>query len=416
MSRESSTPASIPGFDESVAFIERLGRALHLAGAPAQRLEEALVGVAAHLGLDGQFFATPTALFASLRSDTESRTVLLRVEPGGIDLERLEGVEAVYVDLVRGRSDLARASQRLDAVLARGPRYRRWLTVLSFALASGMAGQLFGGGATEMLAAGLLGLLVGLLAVTLGERGEASRLFEPLAGLTVAGLAASAPLLDVTLSTYVVTLSALIILVPGLTLTVAMTELASKHLVAGSARFAGAMMTFITIAFGVGLGFKLGALLAGPAPAVVAPAPLPAWSQWLALAVTGAALTVLFRARPSHLPWIFAAAALGIGSARFGTQLFGPEMGAFLGAVTVGVASNLYGRISGRPAAIIQMPGLLLLVPGSIGFRSLSSLLNRDVVSGVESAFTMVLVAISIVTGLLIANVLVRPRAALPRH
>ncbi|MGH9381986.1 MAG: threonine/serine ThrE exporter family protein [Thermoanaerobaculia bacterium] len=405
-----------PAFDEAVAFIERLGRALHLAGAPAQRLEAALVEVAAHLGIDGQFFATPTALFASLRRGATGRTVLLRVEPGEIYLERLEQVEAVYVDLLRGRSDLARAAEKLAEVLARRPRYRRPLIVVSFALASAMAAQLFGGGVTDMAAAGLLGLVVGLLAIVLGERGEAARLFEPVAGLVVAGLAASAPLAGLTLSTYIVTLSALIVLIPGLTLTVAMTELASKHLVAGSARFAGAMLTFITIAFGVGLGFKLGALVAGPAPAVVAPSPLPAWSQWLALALTAAALTVLFRARPSHYPWILAAAVLGMGSARFGSQLFGPEMGAFLGAVTVGVASNLYGRLSGRPAAIIQMPGLLLLVPGSIGFRSLSSLLNRDVVSGVESAFTMVLVAISIVTGLLIANVLVRPRAALPRR
>jgi uncharacterized membrane protein YjjB (DUF3815 family) len=47
----------------------------------------------------------------------------------------------------------------------------------------------------------------------------------------------------------------------------------------------------------------------------------------------------------------------------------------------------------------------LLLVPGSIGFRSLSSLLDREVVTGMETAFTMVLIAAGLVAGLLLANV-----------
>lgn len=398
-------------FETVVAFLERLGRALHLSGAPAHRLEEALESVAHHLGVEGQFFSTPTAIFASLRDGGPSHTILTRVEPGAIDLERLKRVEDVYAGLLSDDFDLHQASQRLEDVLARAPRYGAWLTVLSFALASGTAAQFFGGGWREMVAGGVLGLLVGALAVALGGRGDAGRLFEPLAGLSVATLAASAGRFGFPVSTYVVTLSALIILVPGLTLTVAMTELATKNLVAGSARFAGAMLTFLTIAFGVGLGFKLGSLFAG-ATSTVVPSPLPGWTEFLSLVVTAAALTVLFRAHPKELPWILAAAILGMQSARLGANLFGPEMGAFLGAVTIGIGSNLYGRWTGKPAALIQMPGLILLVPGSIGFRSLSSLMQSDVVSGIESAFTMILVAIALVTGLLISNVVVPPRHA----
>lgn len=411
----SDAPTSSPksaSFEAILAFLERLGRALHLAGAPAHRLEEALESVAHHLGVEGQFFSTPTAIFASLRDHGPARTILTRVEPGQIDLERLKRVEDVYAGLLRDHFDLREASQRLDEVLARRPRYGPGVTVLSFALASGTAAQFFGGGWREMIAATVLGLLVGALAVTLGGRGDAGRLFEPLAGLSVATLAAGAGRFGFPVSTYVVTLSALIILVPGLTLTVAMTELATKNLVSGSARFAGAMLTFLTIAFGVGLGLKLGSLLAGPSTALV-PSPLPGWTEILSLVVTAAALTVLFRAHPKELPWILAAAILGMQSARLGANLFGPEMGAFLGAVTIGMSSNLYGRWTGKPAALIQMPGLILLVPGSIGFRSLSSLLHSDVVSGIESAFTMILVAIALVTGLLISNVIVPPRHAL---
>ena len=57
--------------------------------------------------------------------------------------------------------------------------------------------------------------------------------------------------------------------------------------------------------------------------------------------------------------------------------------------------------------------GLLLLVPGSLGLRGVSSLLDRDTLPGVESVFATVVVAMAIVAGLLIANAVVSPRRSL---
>ena len=78
--------------------------------------------------------------------------------------------------------------------------------------------------------------------------------------------------------------------------------------------------------------------------------------------------------------------------------------------VTIG--SNWYARLTNRPSQITLVPGLLLLVPGSVGLRSLASLLDKNVMVGVESAFHMVLIAVSLVAGILIANV-VSPRRKL---
>ena len=47
-----------------------------------------------------------------------------------------------------------------------------------------------------------------------------------------------------------------------------------------------------------------------------------------------------------------------------------------LGALTVGVASNWYSRLMDHPAIIPQVPGILMLVPGSVGFRGLAALLR----------------------------------------
>jgi uncharacterized membrane protein YjjP (DUF1212 family) len=67
-------------------FVLKLGRGLHVYGYPAHRLEEALGQVCDRLGLAGQFFSMPTALFVSFGEGDEHRTFQIRVEPGGVDL------------------------------------------------------------------------------------------------------------------------------------------------------------------------------------------------------------------------------------------------------------------------------------------------------------------------------------------
>ena len=55
---------------------------------------------------------------------------------------------------------------------------------------------------------------------------------------------------------------------------------------------------------------------------------------------------------------------------------------------------------------------MLLLVPGGIGFRSLFTMLDKDVISGVDTAFRVALVGISIAAGLLVANVILPARSS----
>jgi uncharacterized membrane protein YjjB (DUF3815 family) len=48
-----------------------------------------------------------------------------------------------------------------------------------------------------------------------------------------------------------------------------------------------------------------------------------------------------------------------------------------------------------------------------MGFRGMSSLLDQDTLSGVETLFAMFVIAIAIVAGLLVATALVSPRRSL---
>ncbi|MBC8058462.1 MAG: threonine/serine exporter family protein, partial [Rhizobiales bacterium] len=134
---------------------------------------------------------------------------------------------------------------------------------------------------------------------------------------------------------------------------------------------------------------------------------------WVALVAAPLAFTVLLRARPNDVGWIMLASGLSFSGARVGASLLGPELGVFVGALVIGAGANLYTRALRRPAAVPLVPGILLLVPGSVGYGSFIKFIERDVISGIETAFAMILVAVALVTGLLMANVVVPPRKIL---
>ena len=59
------------------------------------------------------------------------------------------------------------------------------------------------------------------------------------------------------------------------------------------------------------------------------------------------------------------------------------------------------------------VPGILFLVPGSVGFLSIRSLLENDVEGAVSTAFRMSIVAMALAAGILVATAAVPPRRAL---
>jgi uncharacterized membrane protein YjjB (DUF3815 family) len=203
---------------------------------------------------------------------------------------------------------------------------------------------------------------------------------------------------------FIATLAGLIVLLPGLLLTTAITELATRHLASGTLRMSSAFMTLLGIVFGVALGTRLGTMIFG-APLNAVPASLPAWAPIVAIVLAAASSVVILRADPSDALWIVAAGLLGVLAGRFGAARLGQELGMFVAAFGVAMASVAYERLRSRPAPVVLVPGILLLVPGSIGYLSMSSLMERNTVAGIDTAFTMVLTAVSLVAGLLIASI-----------
>lgn len=396
--------ASVPR--ACVDFVLALASGLHRYGLPSDRLESLMTSLCARLGLEARFFAAPTALFVSFGAPAELRTSMIRVNPGEIDLGRLAELDSLSRDVAQGRLSVTAGALALDRLLARRPPFGPLVNVVCWGIAAGAFARLFGGGATEVVVASLISASIGVMSELARFIPNLAGVLEPMAGLFASLTCVIAARHLDGLAVEATTVAGIIVLLPGLTLTTALTELATRNLISGTSRLLAAAITFLSLAFGVALGGRLGLLLA-PGPAHWAVPEPASWTSVPALVAGLVALSVLFRARRRDVGWILAAGAVAYFGARLGGDYFGPQLGAFVGALALGCGSNLVARFLDRPALVTVVPGLMMLVPGSLGFRSLESLLANDVVTGIANAFSMVLVAVAIVAGLLLANAVV---------
>jgi len=116
-----------------------------------------------------------------------------------------------------------------------------------------------------------------------------------------------------------------------------------------------------------------------------------------------AALLVVTNSRPRDVWVVLCAVAVAVYGARLGAWLLGPTVGVVIASLLLGLGSNLYARLTNRPAALPLVPGLAALVPGALGFRGISAFL-RSATGSLEILAAVLVIAAGLVVGLLVAD------------
>jgi uncharacterized membrane protein YjjP (DUF1212 family) len=458
-----------PSQEHEIGFVLAVARALHRYGTPAHRLEEAVEIVGARLGLECEVFSTPTAIIMSFGAPAELRTRMLRADASELNMAKLEAVDEVAERVADRVLTPTEGLVELTSIVAAPPRFSAITSAAAQTLASAAMAVFFGGALIDVAAAASIGLCLGWLgrwahrrtpraraevwppktadgAAGAGGAGGAggddqaghaprrvrrwrrlprgsespdlrsepaglSRVFELVAAIAASLAASLLAALWPTISASLVTVAALVVLLPGLTLTVAMTELATHNLISGTARLMAAVIVLLELVVGVAIGERIAhQFIAIPRPI---PASLPEWAIWLSLLAAVLGVSVLLQSRWRSMGWILLACLAGTLGNRIGARWLGQDMGVMIGAFALGASANIYARALDRPAQVVLVPAMLLLVPGSLGFRGMSSLLDRDTLSGVDAMFAMFVVATAIVAGLLLASSVISPRRVL---
>ena len=398
-----------------IAFVVELADRLHSYGTTAQRLEGAVVAIAQRLNIDCELWSNPTGVILSFSDPTtppgDSDTVrLIRLGLGETDLAKLAQVDRIAEDVMAEHIGLAEghaALLALDDVPSRGLRF---MQVIGFGLAAAGVAGLLRLPWLEIATAGTTGLLLGLLDLATRSRPRLKEASDAIAGIVAGALAAlvGTYLAPVNLNTMII--ASVIVLLPGMALTNAVNELTSQHLVSGTARFAGAVSTLLKLTVGTMIALTV-AELVGIVPQVRALRPQPVWVEAVSLVVAAFAFAVLFRSDRRDYLLVMAAASAGYLISRLAGDAWGSPVGVFLSALVITAAGNAYARWCNRPGALVRVPGIIMLVPGSASLRGVITLFQQQNLSAGQDVLIGVLnILLALVAGLVFGNLLMPTR------
>jgi uncharacterized membrane protein YjjP (DUF1212 family) len=408
-------PSQAHDFLQKRRFIIRLGKALHKLGSTAYRLEDSLLSIARFLDIRASFMITPTALTFILSDDEDDQQYnhLVRVEPGEIDLGSLARIDELVDELINGERTLDEAIERLNEVNNKPPPYGVILTFFAFGSSSGAFAMLMQTSWHDVFWSTVLGFVVFLFVIWAERSHRVTEMLEPMAALTTSMLASLISLFDPSINIPMVILSSIIAFIPGLSLTVGLSELAARHLMSGTARIMDSIMVLFKLYFGAVLGMALGKLFWGEVE-YVTPNIMPDWTAWAAVTTLSISLVILFRVRKKDAPWGIISGYVAYGASIIGAAYLGPALGAFVGAFVLGIYGNLFSRIMKLPSSIVKLLGLVVLVPGSKVYIGLNSAISGvDMLNTSNIGSQAFLIFMSLVAGLIFANVALPSRKTL---
>ena len=230
------------------------GQTLLENGSEVFRVQQTMEIMARSLGIeDFNVYVLTNGIFASARSPDSSESLTRHVPLVSIHLGRVEAVNELSRELAAGKLNLDEAEQRLQDARALPPAPPR---VLRLAGAAGAAcfGYLFGGGLAEALVAGIAGYLEVVVSQQLSAH-KINRIFTIIvAAVVVTACAISMRLLLLPgLQVNFAIIGALMVLTPGVALTMGIRDILNADYLSGSIRLLDAVLVAGSIACGVAI-------------------------------------------------------------------------------------------------------------------------------------------------------------------
>lgn len=402
-------------YDAACQFIIKLGTAVHHYGPSASRLESYLTAVFTNLGYEGVFRSTPSEItFAFSKPDQWWQNTHIAVVPvGGYNMSKLAEVGNLVEELVADKISLSQASNRLDEIETMPDPWGLWSYPVSFALVSfGFSGMLHGS-LLDNIVSVLLSLVV--CAIFLLAEKLKGRFLDalPFTSAFVAGSSAAAIKLWLPeLNEIIVILAAIIVLIPGFIISAGIVEIVENYIIAGTARLFGGLVYLIKQFIGAWLGISFISLFGtlelntsletNSIPIVV-----------ISIFCLIMGLCLAYQTLLRDCIWIFINSALAYGIVLSSSEMLSANVGILFGATVASMFANLWARFTNRPTSIVLIPAITILVSGSIGFRGLLTAATQHNDQGMQMFLQMFVVALAISAGLLIANIIIRPKISL---
>ena len=227
-------------------------------GAEIFRVEETMQRICRHYGVNsGDFFVLSNGLFVTGCHGTPepfARVEHLRIR--GVQLDKVVAVNQLSREISDGRYTVEEAEQKLAEIRALPPK-RAVFQYLASAVGAGCFCRLFGGGALDMLAAFLAGLLLHVYVLRISAPHLSKIVGSIFGGALVTAICIVCHSFGLGANLSAMIAGAIIPLVPGIAFTNGIRDIGDGNYIAGTVRLLDAILVFLCIAIGVGVVFTV---------------------------------------------------------------------------------------------------------------------------------------------------------------
>ncbi len=388
-----------------MAFLARLGAAMIAANYPIGMVRRALTRSADNYGVSREMLVLPNYIQIGGGGDHPAGATL-RVESAERDLrfDQTFPLAALVEKAQRGQISAEAGLAELDRIEAMPPRFPAWTFVVGYLLQSAAFALILQPNLIALMSAATLGLGVGLAGLFARRSEPLTQLLPVVAAFLVALSAFTmGRLLHLGEGSLRALAPALVMFLPGASITLAVIELSGRDMIAGSARLIAGGIRLAQLAFGI----LIAAQVVGLSTAELSVASVDrfgAWSPWLGCAVYAVGLFLYHGPPTRFMGWMLLILFVSYTGQVLANAGLGSYASGFGGGLALTLCALLVARRPNTPsAATLLLPGFWLLVPGSLGFIGVTELIGGNSSGAVAvTVISMISIALGIQAGLLL--------------
>lgn len=401
--------------EEYIDLITKFAHRYLACGGSTSRLEEKLSDLGEKAKIHTEVFATSTGVFITCKPENSVKSVtrMSRIKTGENDLSELVRLENI-LDEVREKD--FEYSQVIDQIVNERKEEFSKITFLFALLVFGMATSLPAyGSIIGAVGSGVVAILVFWMSGTFAKKMGLTGVFTEFLGCTAVFVLSGLLGQKLGLHPKAFAVGAMILMVPGLTLTNAISELAEHNFVSGTSKM---MRGFLTL-MAMGTAFLLVQDLVTIVEDInlfsetqTSLYPSSFWLKLFGIAASVAGASILFNVPLTLIPYTLITGVISWIVLYLLKDSGFFVLGSFLPAFSVGTFSLVFSRIFKVPSQVFSVPGILSLVPGMLALSSFFQFSGVQETQGGIGMRVMV-VACSIVFGLFTARIpliMLRPR------
>lgn len=374
-------------------------------GGPTSRLEEKIAQSGKALGYDCDVYATPTAMFVYARDGQNYYMTMERVVDQQINFTDMLFYDSILDSLSSAKITIHEARLKLESFVS--TQYSgKWVVLAAFLIGFLASFPKFGH-FLGAVSSGLITAFVYVLNRPLARRLKFSGVFNDFIGCFFSFIISVflAATFQVPVAMFVI--GTILLVVPGLTLTSAVSDIAEHNFVSGTVKIMKSSLILVAMGVAYILIDNMFVVL-GLDRSVFAVDPIKAeyidsfWFQFLCRTIMLGAFCIFFHIPIRAIP---GAILCGVASVLVLEQFQDPNLfvlASFLASLTVGLVSLSLSRIYKWPSQVFSTTGIISLVPGLLALSSFYNLLENSGRGAI--AYQVALTAGAITFGLLTAR------------